>query len=186
MNTTIDSNLSLAEVIVILTEASKCKTKITKTDVELTNKLLKAYPAMKKVVLDYEATGAHLLLQFDSKAPKTLLALTASKSKGAKEYKACKVITDFIQSLVDGLYFPYERLAIQKRYFEGAKDRVAITLLQDEEKTGYPAIQGSTYYEHKRRGVRRIAKSLKIVGILEVIPEGILELGMEVDKIPKG
>ncbi|MEK5415156.1 hypothetical protein [Paenibacillus sp. FSL L8-0708] len=184
MNTTIDFNMPLAEIIEILLGASECKTKITGKDVGITNKLLRAYPAMKKVVLDYEATGAHLLLQPDSKAPKTLLAYTASKSNGTKEYKACKVLTEFIQSLVNSLYSPYERLAVQKRYIEGEKDRVAFEFLQDEEKTGFPAIHGTTYYEHKRRGLRRITRSLKIVGLLEKIPEGIIGLGMEVGKIP--
>jgi hypothetical protein len=185
MDITINPEMPLAEVVKILLDASECNTKITRADVETANKLLKAYPVMKKVVLDYEETGAHLLLQLDPKAPKTLLAYTASKSNGTKEYKACKVLTEFIQSLVDSLYSPYERLAVQKRYIEGEKDRVVCEFLQDEEKTGFPAIQGTTYYEHKRRGLRRITKSLKIAGILEVIPDGVIGLGMEVGKIPE-
>ncbi|HEY2495104.1 MAG TPA: hypothetical protein VGI33_19615 [Paenibacillus sp.] len=151
-------------------------TVLDKEDVNLTTKFLESYIPMLKIVQDYEATGAHLLLQPENSRSKSLLAFAASKSEGGARYKSYKSLTSFIPELIMSLHNPHERKIFELMYLDGLTFTEAQISMKEHPAEGLSPIFGGTFAERKRKGLNRITLSLKILGVLELIPEGVLKL----------
>jgi hypothetical protein len=151
-------------------------TSLKKEDVELTVKFLESYIPVLKIVNDYEATGAHLLTQSGGGSSKSLIAFAASKSEGGKRYSSYKVLTLFIPELIKSLQNPHERKVLELMYIDGQTFTEAAHNMGEHPEEGLDPIFGGTFAERRRKGLNRITLSLKILGILELIPEDVFKL----------
>ncbi|MFF2014986.1 hypothetical protein [Paenibacillus sp. NPDC058177] len=168
---------SFPELYRSLCGAAGRNTKLKKEDIELTKNFLDSYIPMLKIVKDFEATGANALLEGIDNGPNTLLSYAVSKSEGASRYKSYKILTNFISDIIMSLHNPYERRVLQLIYLDGMSYSSAREYMRETPDEGLRPIYETTFAERRRKGLNRIAVSLEILGVLEVIPEGIEELG---------
>ncbi|MEK5415160.1 hypothetical protein [Paenibacillus sp. FSL L8-0708] len=161
-------------------------TVLEKKDIELTVTFLESYIPMLKIVKDYEATGAHLLMQPESNSSKSLIAYAASKSEGGKRYGSYKVLTQFIPELINSIYNPHERKVLELIYIDGLTFGEAALSMEEDPAEGLGPIFGGSFAERRRKGLKRIALSLKILGILELIPEDITQLNEVAERFKMG
>lgn len=148
---------------------------IRKEDIKTTENFLKAYLPMLRIVKDYEAAiecGPLL-----SNEPDAIMHII---DRGASDaYKSYKSITDFILATINNLYNPYERMIMQKLYIEGKSYKDAVSYMDFGYSGDLYPIGATTFAERRRKAINRIALSLKIIGILENMPDEVLKFGKE-------
>lgn len=159
--------------------ASGRKVKLSGDEIELTTSFLECYPVLQKTVNDYEATGAHLIKSTES-AGKSLLAYAALKNGGNDRYRSYKTLLEFIQEVINNLHNPYERKVMQLLYIDGLKFTEARAVMRDEPDEGLNPIYDRTFAERRKRALNRITLSFKIIGILDILPEELINLKKEI------
>jgi hypothetical protein len=156
-------------------------------DFEKTEYLLHLHPTMMSVIKNYEWSqvnqengmsqfelmnaegnarhGEHEReLNSDVTADSVVL-----KHKAAAIYQLYKTISNTICIVIDNLKDPHEGLIFKLLFIDGKKAGDVVKYMDRGYRSDIHPIAVTTCYEKRRKGIKKIAASLKLAGVLEVV-----------------
>lgn len=164
---------------------------VTDEDVEKTNFLLELHPSIMNLISDFEFSQQHLehgFSQFElvnaegaarfehgqelNKDTTANAAVLEQKSQAI--YQAYKSISSVIANIITNMRDPHERVMYQMMYIEGRRPVEVARYLEQGHKDLH-AIGMTTVWDKKRRGLKRVAASLKLCGALNLVGEEITQ-----------
>jgi hypothetical protein len=156
-------------------------------DFEKTEYLLRLHPTMMTVIKNYEWSQENSengmsqfeLVNLEGNARKgehgreTITDVTANsavlKEKSAAIYQLYKTISNTICIVIDNLKDPHEGLLFKMLFIDGKKTGDVVKYLSRGYRSDIHPIQGTTCMDKRRKGLRKMAASLKLAGVLEVV-----------------
>jgi hypothetical protein len=91
--------------------------------------------------------------------------------KSAAIYQLYKVISNTICIIIDNLKNPHEGLIFKMLFIDGKSVSDAAKYLERGYRSDIHPIQGTTFFDKRRKALRKVAASLKLASILEVVEE---------------
>lgn len=93
------------------------------------------------------------------------------KHKSAAIYQLYKTISSIICTIIDNLKDPHERVMFNMLFIEGKRPNDVMKYLERGYRSDLHAIGSTTCWDKRRRGIKIVAASLKLAGVLDVVKE---------------